>query len=73
MKLTRAEIIDGVNSSLLDWLEGPRKISSAFRLRCDSCGSLVDRGLAVGSPCPFYVAKGARCGGVLRENPTYKL
>ena len=72
MSLTHQDITDACSEHLADLRFGPRTIGSYFRLRCDSCGQLVDRGLEIGAPCPFWAARGGRCRGLLQPNPEYR-
>lgn len=70
--MTQADLQSAIDENLRELREGRRTISSAFRLRCDQCGNLVDRGLAVGTACPFFVAHGVKCRGRLELNPRWK-
>lgn len=72
MSLTRQEITEAATEHVIELRRGKRTLSSAFRLKCDSCGQLVDRGLEVGAPCPFYAARGGRCRGHLTANPEHR-
>lgn len=72
MTLSRQSIAQAADEHVRELRQGKRSRSSYFRLRCDSCGQLVDRGLEVGSPCPFYAARGGKCRGHLTSNPEYR-
>ena len=72
MNLIRQEIVEAADEHVTELRQGKRSLSSAFRLRCDSCGQLVDRGLEVGAACPFWAARGGKCRGKLTANPDYK-
>lgn len=70
--IERTALLEAIDDNLSELREGRRSISSRFRLRCDQCGNLVDRGLPVGTACPFFVGRGVKCGGILRRNLEYK-